>query len=80
MGIPARPGSYNHTPGFTAHAGTREAHERCLAAAKGMGIVGWNVLASGETAGRVRHDFEEDKKIRDLPQEQLVATPVGGCC
>ena len=80
MGIPAKSGSYNHTPGFTAYAGTREAHDRCLAAAKGMSVVGWDILSSSETAMRVRRDFEEDKKIRDLPREQFVAEPVGGCC
>jgi hypothetical protein len=65
VGIPAAPGCNNHTPGFTAAAGTREAHELCIAASKGMAIAGWNVLADDEVAASVKRDFEEDKQSRE---------------
>ncbi len=64
VSIPAGVGCKNHTPGFAAAAGTKEAHELCLAASKGMAVVGWNVLADDDFAAKVKRDFEDDKKAR----------------
>ncbi|KAJ0413378.1 hypothetical protein BJY00DRAFT_322054 [Aspergillus carlsbadensis] len=61
VAIPAEPGCKNHTPGFTAAAGTRQAHDLCIAASKGMALVGWQVLADDAIATRVQGDFEKDK-------------------
>ncbi|KAL4777919.1 hypothetical protein BJX76DRAFT_344624 [Aspergillus varians] len=65
VAIPAEPGCKNHTPGFTAVAATKEAHELCVNAAKGMALVGWKVLADEATAVQIRKDFEADKAQRD---------------
>ncbi|KAL3449853.1 hypothetical protein BJX65DRAFT_316609 [Aspergillus insuetus] len=62
--IPAEPGCKNHTAGFTAAASTREAHDLCIAAAKGMALVAWKVLADDESATRVKKEFEDDKLLR----------------
>lgn len=64
VGIPTEPGSGNHTPSFTASAGTDEAHKLCVEAAKGMAVVGWSVLSDDAVAARVKHDFEVDCKLR----------------
>ncbi|OKL58348.1 hypothetical protein UA08_06007 [Talaromyces atroroseus] len=66
VGVPAQPGCNNHTAGFTAVAGTKESHELCLQAGKGMAITGWNILTDDEVAARIKADFEEDKTIREL--------------
>jgi hypothetical protein len=63
--IPTAPGAYNHTPGFTAAAGSDEAHVAGIITAKGMAVAGWRVLTSDEVARKVREDFEEDVKRRD---------------
>ncbi|PYI07541.1 hypothetical protein BO78DRAFT_469151 [Aspergillus sclerotiicarbonarius CBS 121057] len=65
VAIPAEPGCKNHTPGFTAVAGTREAHDLCIAAAKGMALVGWKVLADDNVALKVKSDFKLDQTLRD---------------
>ncbi|KAJ1705674.1 amidohydrolase [Aspergillus flavus] len=62
--VPADPGAFNHTPSFTKAAGTSKAYELALNTAKGMAVVGWNVLSDDSLAESVRNDFEEDKKIR----------------
>lgn len=80
MGIPAKTGAYNHTPGFTALAGTREAHVLCLESAKGMAIAGWKILADDKAAAQVWQDFETDKKAQLLSLDETVVLPVGGCC
>ncbi|KAE8340492.1 hypothetical protein BDV24DRAFT_151856 [Aspergillus arachidicola] len=63
--VPADPGAFNHTPSFTKAAGTSEAYELAINTAKGMAVVGWNVLSDDSLAERVRNDFEEDKKMRE---------------
>ncbi|RAQ54798.1 amidohydrolase [Aspergillus flavus] len=63
--VPADPGAFNHTPSFTKAAGTSKAYELALNTAKGMAVVGWNVLSDDSLAESVRNDFEEDKKIRE---------------
>jgi hypothetical protein len=60
--IPCPPGAYNHTPGFTACAGTDEAHDLAVLTSKGMAVAGWKVLADDSVAKNVWDDFEEDKK------------------
>lgn len=64
VGIPAEPGCNNHTAGFTAVAGTKEAHRLCLEAAKGMAVAGWKILAEDQIAAAVRRDFEVDEELR----------------
>ncbi|KAJ5832868.1 amidohydrolase [Penicillium riverlandense] len=63
--IPADPGAFNHTPSFTGAAATSKAHELAIITAKGMAIAGWNVLSDDDVAGRIRKEFEEDKKVRE---------------
>ncbi|BAE65745.1 unnamed protein product [Aspergillus oryzae RIB40] len=63
--VPADPGAFNHTPSFTKAAGTSKAYELALNTAKGMAVVGWNVLSDDSLAEGVRNDFEEDKKMRE---------------
>ncbi|KAB8277162.1 hypothetical protein BDV30DRAFT_234963 [Aspergillus minisclerotigenes] len=63
--VPADPGAFNHTPSFTKAAGTSKAYELALNTAKGMAVVGWNVLSDDSLAESVRNDFEEDKKMRE---------------
>lgn len=53
------------TPGFTACAGTDEAHRLTIVSAKGMAVAGWRILADDAVAARVRRDFEEDQKGLD---------------
>ena len=60
--IPCPPGAYNHTPGFTACAGTDEAHDLAVLTSKGMAIAGWKVLADDDVAKKIWDDFDEDKK------------------
>ncbi|KAJ5652982.1 hypothetical protein N7507_010408 [Penicillium longicatenatum] len=65
VGVPAGPGSNNHTVGFAAVAGLRESHNLCLRAAKGMAVTAWNILTNDELAAQIKTDFEEDKINRD---------------
>ncbi|KAE8141245.1 hypothetical protein BDV38DRAFT_268523 [Aspergillus pseudotamarii] len=62
--VPADPGAFNHTPSFTKAAGTSKAYELAIRTAKGMALVGWDVLYDDSVADRIRNDFEEDKKSR----------------
>lgn len=78
FGIPATEGAYNHTPGFTAAAGTDRAHDLAIVTAKGMAIAGWKILTDDTVAAAVRQDFEDDKNIRDQPREVKVLE--GACC
>ena len=80
VGIQAAPGAYNHTPGFTSAASTRNAYELSMKTAKGMAITGWKFLTDDEVAASVRKDFENDLLIRDQPEEGSRVTPMGGCC
>ncbi|KAJ5886005.1 uncharacterized protein N7473_008679 [Penicillium subrubescens] len=52
----------NHTPQFTAGAGSEEGFQRSLACAAGMAVVGCRVLGDDGFAGAVRDDFESRKK------------------
>ena len=69
--------AFNHTPQFTKAAATKEAHEITIVTAKAMAIVGWKVLTDDEIAESVRKDFEEDKILREKPQNVV---SVGGAC
>lgn len=50
----------NHTPQFTAGAGTQEGFKRSLHCAAGMAVVGCQVLADDGFASAVRADFERE--------------------
>ncbi|KAB8263142.1 hypothetical protein BDV32DRAFT_146930 [Aspergillus pseudonomiae] len=63
--VPAEPGAFNHTPSFTKAAGTNQAYELAINTAKGMAVVGWNVLSDDSLADSIRNDFKEDKKLRE---------------
>lgn len=80
VGIPAGPGANNHTPGFTAVAGSKESHELCIHAAKGMAITGLSILKNEEVAGKVKSDFEEDKKRRYQVSEPRMTAQNAGFC
>lgn len=60
--IPCSPGAYNHTAGFTACAGTDEAHDLAVVTSKGMAIAGWKVLSEDAVAEKIWADFEEDRR------------------
>ena len=68
--IPVSDGAFNHTPGFTACAGTDEAYRLCITAGKGMAVAGWNILSDETVAKAIRQDFEEDQKeLKDVARE-----------
>ena len=52
----------NHSHGFTAAAGTKEAHEKTLIAAKAMAFTAIEVLCNPEIMKEVQADF---KKINE---------------
>lgn len=47
----------NHTPEFTAGAGSRESFQRTLSSSAGMAVVGSQVLSDDSFASAVRADF-----------------------
>lgn len=51
----------NHTPQFTAGAGSEESFKRSLSCAAGMAVVACQVLADETFAAGVKSDFEKDK-------------------
>lgn len=63
--IPCPPGAYNHTKGFTACAGTAEAHDLAMQAGKGMAIAGWRILSDETVASEVWNDFKKDRALDD---------------
>lgn len=64
IGIPVDDGSKNHTPGFTKAAGSAVAYERTLVAGKGLAMTGWDIIVDDALYGRVKEDFESDKRLR----------------
>lgn len=66
FGIPTPPGAYNHTPEFTACAGSAEAFDLALLAAKGMAEVAWQVLKDKSIELEIMDEFEEDRVAREL--------------
>ncbi|KAG9236423.1 metal-dependent amidase/aminoacylase/carboxypeptidase [Amylocarpus encephaloides] len=62
FGIPVTSGSLNHTPGFTACAGTLEAFRCSIEAAKGMAFAGWQVLEDAAVAKSVWDAFNKGRK------------------
>lgn len=59
--IPCPPDAFNHTKGFTACAGTDEAHDLSIAAAKGMAVAGWTILSDEAVALKIWEDFAADR-------------------
>ena len=51
----------NHTPEFTAGAGSREGFKRSIYSGAGMAVVGCQVLADDLFASAVKGDFEAIK-------------------
>lgn len=49
----------NHTPQFTAGAGSEEGFKRSLYCAAGMAVVGCRVLADDRFAKAIKADFEK---------------------
>jgi hypothetical protein len=80
VGVHAAPGANNHTPGFTAVAGTKESHDLCIHAAKGMAIAGMSVLQRDNLAEQVRLEFEDDKNRRSLPSTTKMFDRNAGFC
>ncbi|TFK45850.1 hypothetical protein OE88DRAFT_1715241 [Heliocybe sulcata] len=58
--IPTEPNGGNHTPGFTASARTKEAHELCLTVAKGLAALGFRVLDNEGFASEVKKAWKKD--------------------
>jgi hypothetical protein len=50
----------NHTPEFTAGAGSQASYERCLDCAAGMAVVACQMLVDDEFAAQVKEDFQTD--------------------
>lgn len=63
FGIATKDGEANHTKGFAAAAGTREAFGLALECGRGMALVGWKVLTDDGFAERMRKEWEEDMKL-----------------
>lgn len=63
FGIDCPPGVANHTPGFTACAGTDESHNRAVVTGKAMAVAGWTILMDDDIARRMREEFEEDRRV-----------------
>lgn len=51
----------NHTPEFTAGAGSREGFKRSLPSGAGMAVVGCQLLADDSFASAVKADFAKGK-------------------
>lgn len=51
----------NHTPEFTAGAGSEEGFKRSLYCAAGMAVVACQVLADAAFAAKVKTDFEKNE-------------------
>lgn len=60
--IPTSHRAKNHTKAFTASAGTREAFEAAMRAAKGMAATGWRCIVDSSFLTEVRASFESDTK------------------
>jgi hypothetical protein len=60
--IPSQGDPSNHTPEFTAAAGTEESHRVTIMTSKGMAATAWRVLVEDEFAAAVNQDFEKDKE------------------
>lgn len=50
----------NHTPQFTAGAGSEEGFRRALYCAAGMAVVGCQVLTDDDFASKIKLEFEKD--------------------
>ncbi|EGX89705.1 amidohydrolase [Cordyceps militaris CM01] len=61
--IPCPPGAYNHTKGFTACAGTDEAHKLAIDAAKGMAMAGLAILNDEAVAAKIWEEFKADRAL-----------------
>lgn len=61
-GIPVADGSQNHTPGFTAAAGSRESHAMALSSGKALGMTAWSLFTDAGLLDRVEDDFQKDKE------------------
>ncbi|KAM5349225.1 hypothetical protein ACJ41O_005732 [Fusarium nematophilum] len=59
VGIPAPPGTYIHNRTFAEAAGTVEAHERVLEAAKAMALTAWSILVDDPMFTQIKRDFQE---------------------
>ncbi|EEU46680.1 uncharacterized protein NECHADRAFT_58773 [Fusarium vanettenii 77-13-4] len=59
IGIPTPPGTSMHNRTFAEAAGTVEAHERILEAAKAMAVTGWSVLVDDGLFTRIEKDFQQ---------------------
>lgn len=59
IGIPAPPGTSIHNRAFTEAAGTVEAHERVLEAAKAMALTAWAILVDDDVFAQIEKDFRE---------------------
>ncbi|EPQ52815.1 amidohydrolase [Gloeophyllum trabeum ATCC 11539] len=63
--IPTEANGGNHTPGFTASARTKEAHELCLTVTKGLAALGFRVLDDADFTSAVKKAYEREKNLRD---------------
>lgn len=50
----------NHTPEFTAGAGSQASYRRCLDCAAGMAVVACQMLVDNDFAAQVKEDFQRD--------------------
>lgn len=73
VGIPIKPGHNNHTPGFTEHAKTDEAHNATLKAAAALSVVACRVLSDEQFTRDVSDTCASptDVKARSTWEETL---------
>ncbi|KAH7142078.1 hypothetical protein EDB81DRAFT_869867 [Dactylonectria macrodidyma] len=57
IGIPAPPGTSIHNRTFSEAAGTIEAHERIVEAAKAMALTAWSILVDDGVFAQIERDF-----------------------
>jgi metal-dependent amidase/aminoacylase/carboxypeptidase family protein len=62
IGIPASPGTSIHNRAFTEAAGTVEAHERILEAAKAMALTAWSILVDDDVFAQIAKDFQDRRE------------------
>ncbi|KAI8681073.1 Peptidase M20 domain-containing protein 2 [Fusarium keratoplasticum] len=67
IGIPTPPGTSMHNRTFAEAAGTVEAHERILEAAKAMAVTGWSIMVDDGLFARIKKDFQQ-RRLKSCKQ------------
>ncbi len=70
-GIPTEKGAFNHTHGFTAAAGSEEAHRLTTINGKAMAATALDFLLNDELAKAVREDADQGKNTLSTQSIEL---------